>query len=386
MSLRSTTSSSKSVPQEKADGSRLALARVRAGLTRRELADAVGVAVSTVRTWETEDVPVGRLDALAAVTGVSRLFLDLDEPDAVEQAEVHFRSRRTASASSRAAAAGDGTVGIEFYRTLAGRLSLPGVDVPPLSEAGVGPEEAARILRSAWALGAGPLPNLVQLVEAHGVRVMGLEGRSSDVDAFSLWRDGHPYVFLSRLKTPERSRFDLAHELGHLVLHAQEPYPTVESEKEADAFASEFLLPAMTLRSGGEIAAGLDTIIAGKRKWGVSAMAYVSGLRRAGVVGESSASSMFRDLSARGYRRSEPDSSMHWPRSRVFDAAREIIGPTIVSDLSSVTGLSPEDINTFTFGQLPVVARPAGGPSTPGPGTNGGGRPRSGLRLVSGGA
>ena len=385
MSLRSTTSSSRSVPQEKAEGSRLALARVRAGLTRRELADAVGVAASTVRTWEAGDVPVWRLDALAAATGVSRMFLERDVPDAVDQAEVHFRSRRTASASSRAAAAGDGTVGIEFYRALAARLALPSVDLPTRSAA-VEPQEAARILRSAWTLGPGPLPNLVQLAEAHGVRVMGLEGRSSDVDAFSLWRDGLPYVFLSRLKTPERSRFDLAHELGHLVLHPHEPYPTVESEQQADAFASEFLLPAATLRSEGAIAAGLDTIIDGKRRWGVTAMAYVSGLRRAGVVGEASATSMFRQLSARGYRRSEPDSSVPWPRSRVFDAAREILGPSIVSELSAATGLSPEDINTLTFGQLLTVARPTGGPSGRGPGPTDGGPASSGLRLVSGGA
>ncbi|WP_269075040.1 XRE family transcriptional regulator [Dietzia aurantiaca] len=385
MSPHSTTSTSRSIRHEKADGSRLAVARVRAGMTRRGLADAVGVAPATVRTWEGGGVPIERLDALATATGVSRVFLEQDEPDPLEQNEIHFRSRRTASASSRAAAAGDGLVGIEFYRALARRLALPPVDVPVLSDVG-GPEEAARVLRSAWTLGPGPLPNLVQLAEAHGVRVMGLEGRSADVDAFSLWRDRRPYIFLSRLKTPERSRFDLAHELGHLVLHAHEPYPTVESEKEADAFASEFLLPALSLQSAGRPGAGVDSILAAKLTWGVSAMAYVAGLRRAGVAGDSSATTMFRDLSARGYRRAESGSSMPWPRSRVFDAAREILGRSIASELAAETGLSPTDINTLTFGQLPAVARPGGGPSVPGPEPVGGDRRGSGLRLVVGGA
>ena len=384
MSPRSTTSTSRSTPQEKADGSRLALARVRAGLTRRELADVVGVAGSTVRTWEATGVPVGRLGALSAATGVSRAFLELDEPDVLEPDLIYFRSRRSASSSTRAAAAGDGLVGIEFYSALARRLTLPRVDVPVLSEVG-DPEEAARVLRSAWTLGPGPLPNLVQLAEAHGVRVMGLQGRSADVDAFSLWRDGRPHVFLSRLKTPERSRFDLAHELGHLVLHAHEPYPTTESEKEADAFASELLLPALTLQSEGLPEVGPDPLIAGKLRWGVSAMAYVSGLRRAGVVGDSSVTKMFRDLSARGFRSAEPGSSMPWPRSKVFDAAREILGRSIVADLAAETGLSSEDINTLTFGQLPAVARP-GAPSTPGTEPEEGDRHGSGLRLVVGGA
>jgi len=296
------------------------------------------------------------LGALSAATGVSRAFLELDEPDVLEPDLIYFRSRRSASTSTRAAAAGDGLVGIEFYSALARRLTLPRVDVPVLSEVG-DPEEAARVLRSAWTLGPGPLPNLVQLAEAHGVRVMGLQGRSADVDAFSLWRDGRPYVFLSRLKTPERSRFDLAHELGHLVLHAHEPYPTAECEKEADAFASELLLPTLTLQSEGLPEVGLDPLIAGKLRWGVSAMAYVAGLRRAGVVGDSSITKMFRDLSARGFRRAEPGSSMPWPRSKVFDAAREILGRSIVEDLAAETGLSPDDINSLTFGQLLARSR-----------------------------
>lgn len=44
---------------------------------------------------------------------------------------------------------------------------------------------------------------------------------ADEIDAFSLWRDDRPYIFLNTSKSAERSRFDAAHELGHLVLHRQ---------------------------------------------------------------------------------------------------------------------------------------------------------------------
>src|SRR3546814_6566541 len=42
---------------------------------------------------------------------------------------------------------------------------------------------------------------------------------TKNVDAFSCWRNGQPFVFLNTFKSAERSRFDAAHELAHLVLH-----------------------------------------------------------------------------------------------------------------------------------------------------------------------
>ncbi|MET9565773.1 ImmA/IrrE family metallo-endopeptidase [Streptomyces tauricus] len=76
------------------------------------------------------------------------------------------------------------------------------------------------MVRTRWDLGQAPAPNMVHLLEAHGVRVFSLPPDSLEVDAFAVWRSGVPFVFLHTLKTVERARFFAAHELGHLVMHA----------------------------------------------------------------------------------------------------------------------------------------------------------------------
>jgi Zn-dependent peptidase ImmA (M78 family) len=82
------------------------------------------------------------------------------------------------------------------------------------------------------------------------VRIPRNPGLHADaVDAYSIWYDQVPYVFLTRRKTSERIRFDLAHELGHLVLHGDVPAETTAEERAADAFASEFLIPRELLSS-----------------------------------------------------------------------------------------------------------------------------------------
>lgn len=45
--------------------------------------------------------------------------------------------------------------------------------------------------------------------------------RLNKLDAFSVWFDNKPFIFLSSDKdTNVRIRFDIAHEIGHLLMHA----------------------------------------------------------------------------------------------------------------------------------------------------------------------
>ena len=67
--------------------------------------------------------------------------------------------------------------------------------------------------------------NLIHLLEAHGVRIYSLTHENTDLDAFSLYWHGQPFMFLGTEKSAERSRFDAAHELAHLVLHGEEREP-----------------------------------------------------------------------------------------------------------------------------------------------------------------
>lgn len=215
-------STSRSKRSERLDGSRIRLARLTRGLAKTELAARIGVTPRTIQTFESDGAPLERGAALGAALDYSERFFLRSPLHPLDEDQARFRARRRATAAQRAAARADGAIAVELYEWIAGRFRLPEVDLLELD--GEPPERATAARRSAWGLGTGPLPNLVQLAEAHGVRVLGLPGRSALVDAFALWRDGHPYVFLSTMKTTERSRFDLAHEIGHLVLrHAGTP-------------------------------------------------------------------------------------------------------------------------------------------------------------------
>ena len=94
--------------------------------------------------------------------------------------------------------------------------------------------------------------NLVHLLEAKGIRVFSLAGeRGKQVDAYSLWCDRTPFVFLNTMKTPEHGRMDAAHELGHLVLHRHGGTHRRGRDVEMDAhqFGAAFLMPAASVRS-----------------------------------------------------------------------------------------------------------------------------------------
>jgi hypothetical protein len=115
---------------------------------------------------------------------------------------------------------------------------------------GVEPEAVARALRTYWGLGEKPIKSMVHLLEAKGVSVFSLVENTKTIDAFSLWRRNIPFVFLNTIKTPERSRFDAAHELGHLVLHKHGgPEGGRVVEDQANQFASAFLMPEAEVRA-----------------------------------------------------------------------------------------------------------------------------------------
>lgn len=141
-------------------------------------------------------------------------------------------------------------------------------------------------LRVRWGIGVRPVGDMINLLESHGIRVFSLVEETRHLDAYSLWRNDKPYIFLNTLKTAERSRFDAAHELGHLILHRHtgSSHPTAESE--ADAFASTFLLPTEDVLAEIRHVRALSDLIEKKRRWGVSAAALAYRLHKMGKLSD----------------------------------------------------------------------------------------------------
>lgn len=137
-------------------------------------------------------------------------------------------------------------------------------------------EELASETRRYWKLGDGPISNVVWLLENHGAIVSRCELEAETLDAFSEWHieDERPYIILGADKNvAARSRFDAAHELGHLILHRHidksrlgRPQDFKLIENQAHRFAGAFLIPASAFFR--EVSTpSLDTFRALKSTW-----------------------------------------------------------------------------------------------------------------------
>ncbi len=158
-------------------------------------------------------------------------------------------------------------------------VSLRATEFDPSSDDVDQIEHVADKVREHWSLGRGPLRDLSAIMELHGFILVRESVSCADMDAVSCWQNGRPYVLFSAdISSGPRSAFNLAHELGHIILHSSVEVTThniKKLEKQANRFASAFLLPRETF-SREVLGTSLNHFIFLKEKWGVaiSAMAY----------------------------------------------------------------------------------------------------------------
>lgn len=337
---------------------RIALARQRRGLALSTLASLLDVTPRTISRWEKGDACPNEdaIQGLAETLGFPKSFFFAPPVDEVPVESVSFRALSKTSARLRDSAIGAGRIATQISDWLDERFELPGMDVPSFT--GYDPELAAESLRERWGLGVTKIPNLVHLLEAHGVRVFSLAMDAREVDAFSFYRRGRPFALVNTSKTAERQRFDLAHELGHLVLHTEHEQVTSsrEAELQAQRFAAAFLMPREDVISQPLWHANVNQILSLKKRWGVAAMALTHRLRELGMLSEWG----YRDacvlLSKQGFRRSEPFRPLEAETSQVLFKAFQLLRRRGVmgSQLAAEVNLTPWELNTHVFGLAPA--------------------------------
>lgn len=342
--------------------SRLTLARQRRGLTLVALARAIDVTPRTIARWESgaAQPQAEALARLASVLHFPASFFGALDADDLTEAAVSFRALSKTPATKRGAAISAGRLAIELSRWVDSHFRLPQADVPTLP--GYPPETAAEVVRTRWGLGTAPIPNLVHLLESHGVRVFSLATDIAAVDAFSFYSDGTPFALVNTAKSGERQRFDLAHELGHLVMDCEEKVPHGrESEQAAQRFAAAFLMPRDDVMAQPLWNADVTRILRGKRRWKVAAMALTHRLRELTMLTEWGYRDACVFLSSRGYRRGEPDGitpETSQVLGKIFSALRE--RGTTVADVAAAVHLTTEELNRHVFGLVPIAVNGGG--------------------------
>lgn len=330
---------------------RLDLARRRRGFTKKQLAQDAGVSTRALTAYERhENVPERETSAaLAASLNFPISFFyaaDIDEP-ATES--VSFRSKSSMTARQRDQATGAAGLAMTLSDWIAARFDLPEPDVPRLRDAS--PEAAAEEVRVSWNLGNRPAPNMVHLLEAHGVRVFSLVEECAEVDAFSFWRDGVPFIFLNTMKSAEHSRMDAAHELGHLVMHYWGGPGGRAAENQAKAFASAFLMPRQSVLAHGPRGASIPAIVSAKHHWKVSAMALAYRLRRLGLLSEWEARSIYIEMGKLGYRKNEPEEIARETSQVLAKVLAAVRGDgTSFGDIAEDLRLPEEELRKLVFG------------------------------------
>ena len=305
------------------NGSRLALARKLCGLTQTQLAQKSGVTPRAISKFEQEGKGLGeeKLEEIANILGVDLEFFAQKEVELPEVASVSFRARSKMSAKKRDQALAASALGIEFSDWMDREFKLPMTNVPDYE--GYDPETAARALRAKWGLGEGPVGDMIAIMEGNGIRIFSICETSQEIDAYSFWdeRRNLPFVFLSLSKSGERRRMDAAHELGHIVLHRKTAYEESgirDIEREANDFASAFLMPDKGFRSQLPQSLSLNAVMRIKRFWKTSAFAVVFRAHRLGQVSDWQYHNLCVQMSKKGLRTREPDGIIP-ERSRVLD-------------------------------------------------------------------
>jgi len=274
------------------DSARLTQARQLAGLTKKELSELVGVSAAAVGQYESGTRPGPEvLIAIADRLGYPIAFFQIETRSYQRSKAVSFTEQVW-----------------ELIYALERRVVLPHVDLPgfaggeitPGTSLPTDPIQAARALRQHWGLGTGPISHLVRILEVHGIVVVHApaDGDFRTVDAFSTSRLPRPFVVISRDRTIDvyRHRFTSAHELGHLVLHADAIPGDPGQERDADAFAAEFLTPRDSVVPVLPTRVNFTSFAELQRAWGVSISSLIYRCREVGLYTDTIAQRAYQRL------------------------------------------------------------------------------------------
>ncbi len=359
------------------DRERLTLARELRGLTKLELAEKIGKTPSAVSQFESgrarpDGQTVGRIVlALAMPAGFFA-----NSPDAIPYSLIaldhcHFRSLRSASQRDRRMLLAHGSMICGLLSFLERKVSLPVEQVTPLAALPKdleGIETLATDVRRRWGLGLGPIGNMTNLLERHGVVVIPIEEACREVDAFSLWNERRPTIFLVMEKgSTSRTRMDASHELGHLLMHADVAAGSPQLERQATHFGSAFLMPRDSFFHEAPSRIDWDHVWELKRRWKVSGAAIVRRSYDLGVISEAAYRRAFMHLNQTGEREREPHEPLHEHPASLRKALDVIAAKWPLPRIADELGITASELhNLVAFTDpAPLPTLPAPGP--PGP-------------------
>jgi Zn-dependent peptidase ImmA (M78 family) len=283
----------------------LALAREAMGFTQKDLADRIGCNQARISRIEAGELVPQESDIqnFVRVLERSRDFF-FKQGEAMPASVSFYRKTQTLPLKMfRQCNAQMNIRRLEIEQQI-GEAKLQKRELPYLPpEENGGAKAVAQAVRQEWGIKRGAVQHLTKLVEDTGCVIVDYSFPSPKLDGLCIRAPQKPpIIFLNSDLPKSRRRLSLAHELGHLVMHAN-PHEKVEDE--AWEFAAEFLMPSAEV--GNQLKGlNLDKLGQLKKEWGVSMQAILYRAKRLNKIGESYNRYLWMQIGKCGYRVNEP--------------------------------------------------------------------------------
>jgi len=315
-------------------GQRIKQARKANNMSLRDLAEKAEVSPMAISKYERElDMPSsGVLLRLAQALGVSLDFLF--RPATISVQLQAYRKHAKLGVKEQDAIQMRIQEWLERYLEIEGffpdegrTVSLPVHEIHSINQV----EDIALKLRENWDLGIDPIENFTQLLEDQGIKI-GLVSGFEHFDACTFTADGVPVIVTKAELPGDRQRFNLGHELGHLILNVDKGFNV---EAGCHRFVGAFIVPAEAVRfelGGRRTTLDMNELFLLKKKYGLSMQAWIFRARDLGIISENAASRLFQRFRANGWHRHEPGEAL--PPERPLRMER-LIYRAVAEDLIS---------------------------------------------------
>ncbi len=320
------------------NGQRLKTARIYRNMNMADLATKIGVSKQAISQFENNLIkpkPEAEFSIISVLKFPRTFFYQKD--DNIKINNTFFRALSSTSAMDKKTQEIKTKMIVQIYNFLCEYLDLPIVDLPKIDDKS-DIEAVAQCLRDYWNIGNQPIPNMVNLIENNGIIVSAFDVDSDKIDAFTQTHDINAFrqycvVVGNNKKSAVRRNFDIAHELGHIILHSDienlNELPMEELRKledEANQFAAAFLMPKNAFYADLENANDLISYIALKKKWHVSIAAMLIRAKSLGRISIIEYQKMMKAMSYKKWRVQEPlDDELEISKPTLFLSAIEVL-------------------------------------------------------------
>ncbi len=297
-------------------------ARLARGYTVTALAEKIGISKQTISKYELGQSSPSSETMIKYCNFLNfdiNFFMFNNEDSNNNYGTIFFRSLKSAESQVRE----EIKIRIKWtnyiYKYINEFIEFPKLNLPDFEEKSLENldlykiEDIADKLREYWNIGKGPMNNLSVLLEQNGIILCNSNINNIKVDACSeVINDTAIFFIRTNDISACRLRFDLAHELGHLILHSEITKEELENkeildriEKEANMFASAFLLPREEF-SNEVLALSLDHFVNLKSRWKVSIAAMIYRCKELGIFSDSQVLYLRKQISLKKWRTIEP--------------------------------------------------------------------------------